>query len=66
MIKLINNYDLIITNRFKYKSALKLALDEKIPNFGKIHLVNILLNINYDTSGGFRCYNLKKLSSQIY
>ena len=23
--------------------------------------MNILLNINYDTSGGFRCYNLKKI-----
>ena len=62
MIKLINDYDLIITNRFKYKSALKnWHWMRKFLTLVRYYLVNILLNINYDTSGGFRCYNLKKI-----
>ncbi len=62
MIKLINNYDLIITNRFKYKSALKnWHWIRKFLTLVRFYLVNMLLNINYDTSGGFRCYNLKKI-----
>ncbi len=62
MIKLINDYDLIITNRFKYKSALKnWHWMRKFLTLARFYLVNILLNINYDTSGGFRCYNLKKI-----
>ena len=62
LIKLINDYDLIITNRFKYKSALKnWHWMRKFLTLARFYLVNILLNINYDTSGGFRCYNLKKI-----
>ena len=60
MINLANNYDLIITNRFKYKSALKnWHWARKFLTLVRFYLVNILLNINYDNSGGFRCYNLK-------
>ena len=62
MIKLIDKYDLIITNRFKYKSALKnWHWLRKFLTLIRFYLVNILLNIHYDTSGGFRCYNLKKI-----
>ena len=34
-------------------------------NFIKVFLVKLLLNTNYDSSGGFRCYNLSVIKKHF-
>ncbi len=61
-LHLIKNYDLITTNRFLNKESLK-----EWPLF-RVFLTNLrhfllkfFLGISIDSSGAFRCYNLKKM-----
>lgn len=64
MLKLIKykNFEIINTNRFLDKKSLKdWPLIRKLITFVRYFLVKIILNTNYDSSGGFRCYNLKKI-----
>jgi len=65
MLNLIeNNSDIVITNRFYFRNSL-----ESWPWYRKLitklrHIIiNALLNINLDTSGAFRIYNLNKIPS---
>ena len=64
MLKLIKNqkYEMISTNRFLKKNSLSDW------SFWRIFLTNLrhfliknILNIKYDSSGAFRCYNVKKI-----
>ena len=65
MIKYIKFYDLVITNRFKYRNALKnWHWTRKYLTLFRFYLINILLNINYDTSGAFRIYNLSTIKKK--
>ena len=69
MLKLIKykNFEIINTNRFLDKKSLKdWPLIRKFITFFRYFLVKIILNTNYDSSGGFRCYNLKKISKNHF
>ena len=64
MLKLIKNknYEMISTNRFLKKNSLNDW------SFWRIFLTNLrhfliknILNIKFDSSGAFRCYNIKKI-----
>ena len=62
MLKKLKKSDLVITNRFKYKKALHdWSLIRILLTKFRYRLINFLLNISYDTSGAFRCYNLKQI-----
>ena len=63
MLKFIKNYEIIITNRFKNKKALKnWHWMRKLLTLLRYYLINFVLEIDFDTSGAFRCYNLRKIS----
>ena len=62
MFKNIKRYNLIMTTRFKYKNSisgwpLKRILITKM----RYYLVSIILGTKFDSSGGFRLYDLKKI-----
>ncbi len=64
MIKLIslNNIDLVSTNRFLKRNSLNdWSLWRKNLTTFRHHLIKLFLNINYDSSGAFRCYKTKKI-----
>ena len=57
-----NNFDIISTNRFFKKNSLKdWSAQRKILTKLRYLVINKLLNINYDSSGAFRCYNSDKV-----
>ena len=57
-----NNFDIISTNRFLKKNSLKdWNIQRKILTKLRYLVINKLLNINYDSSGAFRCYNSDKV-----
>lgn len=65
LIKNLKGYSLVITNRFKLKNSL-----QDWPSFRKTlttaryYLINFMLNISYDTSGAYRCYDLTKIKKK--
>ena len=62
LLKFSNKYDLISTNRFENKNSLiEWPIQRRFLTKIRYYLINILLNINYDSSGAFRCYNAKKI-----
>ena len=64
MLKIIKyeNFEIVNTNRFlDSKSIDDWPLLRKVITYFRYFLVKIILNSNYDSSGGFRCYNLKKI-----
>jgi dolichol-phosphate mannosyltransferase len=62
MFKESNNFHLVITNRFiRSNSLYDWPLFRKILTTIRFYLINILLNFNYDSSGAYRCYNVKKI-----
>jgi len=62
LIKHLNKCSIVITNRFKYKNALKdWPYFRKLLTTTRYHLINVMLDISYDTSGAYRCYNLSKV-----
>ena len=62
LIKNIKIYPIVITNRFASKNSLKdWPFLRKFLTTLRLHLINFLLDISYDTSGAFRCYDLKKV-----
>ena len=64
MLKLIKkkNYELISTNRFLKKNSLRDWSYWRIFLTTLRHfLIKNILNIKYDSSGAFRCYNIKKI-----
>ena len=62
MIKLSLKYDLVLTNRFAFKNSLYgWDFHRKFITTFRHLLVTTLFNTNLDSSGAFRCYNVKKL-----
>ena len=69
MIKIIKNkkIDIINTNRFKDISSMEdWPLTRKVITYLRYYLVRIILNTRYDSSGGFRCYNLKRINKNHF
>ena len=60
LLKFSKQFDLISTNRFIKKFINRMANFQKILTKIRYYLINILLNINYDSSGAYRCYNAKE------
>ncbi len=61
------NADIIITSRFKKKSSLQdWPLLRRLITLIRFYLVKIMLNTNLDSSGGYRCYNLKKIKENLF
>ncbi|WP_440931909.1 glycosyltransferase [Candidatus Pelagibacter sp.] len=59
LIKLNKYNSIVITNRFLSKnSIIDWPISRRLLTKIRYHLINYLLNIRYDTSGAFRCYNL--------
>ena len=59
------NYEIVSTTRFKLKSSLKSwPFFRIIITKLRFYLVKSLLKTNFDSSGGFRLYNLKKIKIQ--
>jgi len=55
-------FNIISTNRFLKKNSLKnWSMWRKILTTLRYLIINKLLNINYDSSGAFRCYNSDKV-----
>lgn len=62
LLKYSSKYDLISTNRFKQKNSLiEWPIQRRFLTKVRYHLINILLNISYDSSGAYRCYNAKNI-----
>lgn len=60
---LIKKYDIINTNRFlKKDSLIDWPLSRKVFTYTRFYLNKYLLGVNLDSSGAFRCYNLKKIN----
>ena len=66
MIRLKDKFHLIQTNRFKNKNSLNdWPIYRIILTNLRFFLLNLLLNIKYDSSGAFRCYNLNKIKLSL-
>lgn len=63
MLRYISNgYDIISTTRFKKKNSLRdWSFLRKKLTIIRYLLVNILLGTKLDSSGAYRCYNLKRI-----
>jgi|TARA_B100001093_G_scaffold519833_1_gene610802 dolichol-phosphate mannosyltransferase len=62
MFKLIKNYDLVMTTRFKNKKMYQTWPIKRIfITHMRYNLVRLLLGTKLDSSGGFRLYDLKKI-----
>ncbi len=62
LLKYSSHYDLISTNRFSQKNSLiEWPIQRRFLTKVRYYLINILLNINYDSSGAYRCYNAKNI-----
>lgn len=69
MIKIIklNKFDIINTNRFKDKKSIDdWPFTRKVITLLRFFLVKFLLNTSFDSSGGFRCYNLNKIKKRHF
>ena len=69
MLEIINfkNFDIINTNRFLIRESLQdWPLIRKAITYFRYYLVKLILNTSYDSSGGFRCYNLKKINKSHF
>lgn len=66
MIKLSKNYPLVQTNRFLRKNSMSTwPIYRKILTRIRFLLLYFLLDIKYDSSGAFRCYNFKLLNPKL-
>lgn len=62
MLKLLKTNDLILTNRFKGKKSLaEWSLYRKLITTLRHFVVRSIFNTDLDSSGAFRCYNIKKI-----
>tara|TARA_B100000963_G_scaffold278766_1_gene247210 strand:- start:4635 stop:5336 length:702 start_codon:yes stop_codon:yes gene_type:complete len=62
LLKFSSKYDLISTNRFKQKNSLiEWPVQRRFLTKVRYYLINFLLNIDYDSSGAYRCYNAKNI-----
>ena len=62
LLKYSSHFDLISTNRFIQKNSLiEWPIQRRFLTKVRYYLINILLNIDYDSSGAYRCYNAKNI-----
>lgn len=62
LIKFSSQFDLVSTNRFEQKNSLvEWPIQRRFLTKVRYYLINILLGINYDSSGAYRCYNAKNI-----
>lgn len=62
MLNKINSCDLVITSRFKNHNSLQeWPLHRKALTYFRHIILNIFLNISLDSSGAYRCYDVKKI-----
>lgn len=62
MLKNIKRYNLIMTTRFKYKNSISgWPLKRIFITKMRYYLVRLVLGTKFDSSGGFRLYDLKKI-----
>ncbi len=62
MFKYIKKYNLIMTTRFRYKNSLKdWPLKRIIITKMRYYIVRFILGTKFDSSGGFRLYDLNKI-----
>ena len=62
MLKKIKYSDVVITNRFYYPDSIKSwPLIRKAITYTRHFLINLLLSINFETSGAYRVYKLNKI-----
>ena len=62
-----NKADIIITSRFINKGSLEdWPVLRKFITKIRFYLVKLILNTNLDSSGGFRCYNLKTIKKKDF
>ena len=62
MLKKINSCDLLITTRFKNHDSLKdWPLHRRTLTYLRHFILSIFLNISLDSSGAYRCYDVKKI-----
>ena len=62
MIPKLKHSDLVITNRFINKNSLDTwPLYRKMLTYFRHYIIFIILNMSYDSSGAFRCYDTKKV-----
>ena len=62
LLKFSNKFDLVSTNRFFNKNSLmEWPIQRRFLTKIRYYLINFLLNINYDSSGAYRCYNAKNI-----
>ena len=67
MIKILSSkkIDLVSTNRFLQKNSLNdWSVWRKKLTTLRHYVIKLLLNIEFDSSGAFRCYNIKKIKLQ--
>ena len=61
-----NKYDIVNTSRFILKSSLKdWPLYRTLLTIFRFILVKLILKTNFDSSGGFRAYNLRKINKNF-
>lgn len=62
LIENLKNHPIVITNRFLSNNSLQdWPFNRRVLTTFRYYLINFMLNISYDTSGAFRCYDLKKV-----
>lgn len=62
LIKKAKFFDLIITSRFKNKKSLKdWPSYRKFLTISRLYITKFILNLTYDTSGAYRCFNTNKI-----
>jgi len=62
LIENLKNHSIVITNRFLSNNSLQdWPFHRRVLTTFRYYLINFMLNISYDTSGAFRCYDLKKV-----
>ena len=62
LIENLENHPIVITNRFLSNNSLQdWPFNRRVLTTFRYYLINFMLNISYDTSGAFRCYDLKKV-----
>ena len=63
LLKKTNNYDMVITSRFKDPNSIKdWPIHRKILTYARFWVTKIILSINFDASGAYRCFETKKIS----
>lgn len=67
MLKKSKFYDIIITSRFKKNNSISgWPWYRKIITILRLYITKIILNIDYDTSGAYRCFNCKNISLKFF